>query len=201
MNQDNEKENLAKLILQDQLSYEEIGRRYGCSGANIKKVAKKLEIQIIPRRVINSSETFNKKEHKCLNCGKILDSSRKFCNSTCQSNFEYQQYITRWKNQEVPGHDVRYKLSPYVRRFLLEKYNYCCEKCSCNWKNPTTGLSILQIHHIDGDASNCSESNLQVLCPNCHAMTNNYGSLNTSSTRKYRKQDYQNFENSVRQFK
>ena len=32
-----EKENLQKYIIEDKLSYEEIGRMYGCTGANIKK--------------------------------------------------------------------------------------------------------------------------------------------------------------------
>lgn len=41
---ESEKENLVRLILQEKVSYEEIGRRYGCTGANIKKVAKRLGI-------------------------------------------------------------------------------------------------------------------------------------------------------------
>ena len=40
-----EKENLEKLILEEKLSYEEIGRRYNCTGANIKKVALRLKIE------------------------------------------------------------------------------------------------------------------------------------------------------------
>jgi biotin operon repressor len=42
----NEKENLERLINIDKVSYEEIGRKYGCSGANIKKQAKKLGIEL-----------------------------------------------------------------------------------------------------------------------------------------------------------
>lgn len=52
--------------------------------------------------------------------------------------------------------------------------------------NNESGLSILQIHHIDGDATNNKEQNLQVLCPNHHAMTEHFGSRNKNSTRKYR---------------
>ena len=33
------KEELEKLILEDGLSYEAIGRQFGCTGSNIKKVA------------------------------------------------------------------------------------------------------------------------------------------------------------------
>lgn len=70
---ESEKENLIKLIIEDKISYEEIGRRYGCTGSNIKKVAKRLGIELIQRRTINPSETFNKKEIKyCINCGKEI---------------------------------------------------------------------------------------------------------------------------------
>ena len=79
-------------------------------------------------------------------------------------------------------------LSAHIRRYLLEKANYTCEipGCGCNFINPYTNLSILQIHHIDGDATNNREENLQVLCPNHHAMTEHFGSRNKNSTRKYR---------------
>lgn len=79
-------------------------------------------------------------------------------------------------------------LSAHIRRYLLEKSSYTCEipGCGCNFVNPYTGLSILQIHHIDGDATNNNEENLQVLCPNHHAMTEYFGSRNKKSTRKYR---------------
>ena len=39
-----EKAYLKQAILVDKLSYEEIGRKYGCSGSNIKKVAQRLGI-------------------------------------------------------------------------------------------------------------------------------------------------------------
>lgn len=55
-----EKENLEKLILEGELSYEEIGYKYGCSGTNIRKVAKKLGIELPKRRKVNALETFNK---------------------------------------------------------------------------------------------------------------------------------------------
>ena len=43
---ENEKDILSQLIINEKLSYEEIGRRYGCTGANIKKVAKRLGISL-----------------------------------------------------------------------------------------------------------------------------------------------------------
>jgi hypothetical protein len=44
----------------DKLSYEEIGRKYGCSGSNIKKVAQRIGIELPRRRKVNPNETFNK---------------------------------------------------------------------------------------------------------------------------------------------
>ena len=35
-----------------------------------------------------------------------------------------------------------------------------------------------EIHHIDGNHYNNEESNLQLLCPNCHSLTPTFGALN-----------------------
>ena len=57
-----EKDVLERLINEEQKSYEEIGRIYGCSGKNIKNVAVRLGIVLKPRRVINECEHFNRKD-------------------------------------------------------------------------------------------------------------------------------------------
>ena len=49
MNWIEQKDKLEYLINVEKSSYEEIGRKYGCTGSNIKKQAKKLGI-IIPKR-------------------------------------------------------------------------------------------------------------------------------------------------------
>ena len=79
------------MILVDKLSYEEIGRRYNCSGSNIKKVASRIGIELPKRRKINDSKHFNKGTGKfniCLNCGKefkkISGYSNKFCCGECE---------------------------------------------------------------------------------------------------------------------
>lgn len=56
-------------------------------------------------------------------------------------------------------------------------------ECGWNEINPYTGLIPLQIHHIDGNCLNNEENNLELLCPNCHALTENYGNLNKNSQR------------------
>lgn len=51
-----------------------------------------------------------------------------------------------------------------------------CEKCEMEeWlDNPIP----LEIHHKDGDTLNNEMSNLELLCPNCHALTENYRGKN-----------------------
>jgi hypothetical protein len=54
-----------------------------------------------------------------------------------------------------------------------------CESCGLEeWQ----GKQIpLEVHHIDGNDLNSDLSNLQILCPNCHALTDNYKGRNINS--------------------
>lgn len=69
---------------------------------------------------------------------------------------------------------------------MLEKNNYKCELCGWGEENTYTHTIPLEIHHIDGDYTNNKEENLQVLCPNCHSLTETYKSHNKNG-RKRRK--------------
>lgn len=51
-----EKGNLERLILDEKRSYLYIGDMYGCSGTHIKNVARKLGINVSPRRRLSESE-------------------------------------------------------------------------------------------------------------------------------------------------
>lgn len=53
-----------------------------------------------------------------------------------------------------------------------------------------TGNVPLEIDHVDGDASNNLESNIRLLCPNCHALTSNFKNLNRGRGRKWRREKY-----------
>lgn len=44
----------------------------------------------------------------------------------------------------------------------------------------------LDIHHIDGDFKNDKKENLKLLCKNCHAQTETYGSKNNGNGRPYK---------------
>lgn len=126
----------------------------------------------------------NKEKFKnCLNCGKkLVRGQYKYCSLTCQKEYQRKKDVEKIFNGEKSGLKNATTSSPKIRdslrNYLLQKNNYSCEQCGCNWINPYSNQTILEIHHIDGDRTNNLEDNLQVLCPNCHAMTPNYKGLN-----------------------
>lgn len=67
-----------------------------------------------------------------------------------------------------------------TRCFILIslKRGHQCEVCGR--KTWMSNKIPLEVHHIDGDKLNNEESNLLLLCPNCHALTDNYRGKNNS---------------------
>lgn len=125
----------------------------------------------------------------CLNCNKLLNYKRKkFCSNYCQREFDYKKYIKDWKVGYKNGIKgiTRFGLSGHIRRFLFNKFKNKCSKCGWQKINKNTGLCPLDIHHIDGDYKNNKESNLVLLCPNCHSLTLNFKNLNKGRGRKWR---------------
>lgn len=57
--------------------------------------------------------------------------------------------------------------------------DHVCEKCNnIEW----FGKKIpLELHHVNGDRFDNRIENLQLLCPNCHALTDNYRAKNMSA--------------------
>ena len=125
----------------------------------------------------------------CLNCGNELKrKNKKFCDNFCQNEYQYKNYIQKWKDGKENGIRGKYQTSSYIRKYLLKKYNYQCARCGWGEINPFTNSLPLEIEHIDGDFSNNSENNLTILCPNCHSLTATYKGANKGSGRKKRKQ-------------
>lgn len=137
---------------------------------------------------IYNKKIINKNEF-CLFCGNKLSKRQyKFCNIFCYKKYSYNSYIEKWKNNEVSGSDkTSERLSIRIRKYIFQKYENKCCKCGWNEKNPKLNKSQLQINHIDGNPTNNTENNLELLCPNCHSLTPNFGGLNYGNGRKYRR--------------
>ncbi len=130
---------------------------------------------------------------KCLLCGKEFENkkwrNKKFCDGDCFQNYRYNQFILKWKNGLENGLITKDKVtSPYIRRYLFKKYNNKCCKCGWHEINLITKRIPLTINHIDGNYLNNSENNLELICPNCHSLTDTYGILNKGKGRKLRQE-------------
>lgn len=163
-------------------SYSEVLRKLDVNknGGNVQSLQK----IIVDNNISISHFTRKPNSQYCLNCGKKIPNGRKYCSNKCQADFEYKTYIERWKRGEISGIKGIDDISNNVKKYLFEKHQNSCQICGWNKINPYTKLVPLQIHHIDGDCMNNQENNLQLLCPNCHALTENFGSRNKNCTRK-----------------
>lgn len=122
----------------------------------------------------------------CKECGQELDRKQAiFCSHTCRRENEYRTNVQLWLEGKISGTTGElYQFKTFARRYLFTRANHQCTKCGWSDVHPITGKCPLQINHIDGNAANNDLSNLEVLCPNCHSMTENFGSLNKGSARR-----------------
>jgi hypothetical protein len=138
------------------------------------------------------SAIFNntKKEKKlkiCICCNIKFHSKpkiSKYCSKECEVKYRSDKTINEWKWGNNKGYSGKNMLvPPWLRKYMFRKFNSKC--CKCGWCeiNPTTNKTPLEVNHIDGNASNSKEENLELICPNCHSLTPNYRALNKNSKR------------------
>lgn len=71
--------------------------------------------------------------------------------------------------------DGKAHITTYRLKLKLIKAGLKNEKCeSCGATKWLNQKCPLELHHIDGNPSNNNFDNLQILCPNCHALSKNY---------------------------
>lgn len=90
-----------------------------------------------------------------------------------KDNSHYMTLVDYLANsQDIQTNKIRLKL-------LREGYKeYKCEKCGLSeWLGQPIAL---EVHHIDGDRTNNTIENFQLLCPNCHAQTDSYRGKNSA---------------------
>lgn len=134
------------------------------------------------------------KRRYCLNCNKeLLERQKiKYCSNKCQADSQYKAWVLDWnegKNTGGIGNNVR-AISKHLRKYLMIKFNNKCSLCNWGKTHSVTGKIPLEIDHIDGNAENNEESNLRLLCPNCHSLTPHFRNLNKGNGRKWRTKKY-----------
>lgn len=124
----------------------------------------------------------------CINCGlSKRTNGQKYCSSSCQQKYQYKEYISRWLSGEESGMRGTSDTSTMIKKYLIETRGRRCEIChNTRWLEHEIPISL---HHIDGLFSNNRPENLQLLCPNCHTFTPNFGKKNKSGRPRYFKKE------------
>jgi len=131
-------------------------------------------------------------ERVCISCGSRYRNTRKsrnYCSGSCSSahkaKIHREQKVKQWLGGDhaaalnAGGH-----LKYAIRLYLLQQANFQCSECGIELWHPKDGRCCLQIHHVDGNWKNNHPDNLQVICPNCHSLTDDYCSRNRGNGRK-----------------
>lgn len=118
----------------------------------------------------------------CKACGEIVNRAQKaFCNPKCFQNYCFKQRSALVKTGKYFSPSTK-----FLRRYLVETIGERCSCCGWDAKHPGTGRVPVEVEHMDGNWQNNAPSNLTLLCPNCHSLTDTYRALNRGRGRPYR---------------
>ena len=158
-----------------------------------RKLTEETKAKISKTLSKDKSHIYSSESNNCKNCGKlIIKRNNVFCNSKCCAEYITKTKISDWL--QCPEHFSKENMPDFIRRYLIDKYQGC-QICGWNEINSYTGKSPLQVHHIDGNCLNNDINNLQLLCPNCHSLTNTFGTLNNGNSKRYSYKQYRKLYN------
>lgn len=171
------RENRSCRVCEGQFKASKSSRKYTCSDACLEMFSTRTRTG--PK---------NKERGECSVCHKKIQSRNKlFCGGKCHG-IHKQSIIF----QKIENGDTSYPARS-VRKYLIHKHGNQCMECGWNKVNEKSGVVPIQLDHIDGNSDNNALNNVRLLCPNCHSLTPNYGSLNRMgrlSKRNQTKKEY-----------
>ena len=132
----------------------------------------------------------NEKRSKAFICKEISCKPETLENFFKKNGIEYRGNIGNkgWKISNIRISALEYLKqdnvkAPVLRKKLIQD-GIKKEKCeSCGLDKWMERKIPLELHHKDGDRFNNKLENLQILCCNCHALTENYGVKNIKNNR------------------
>lgn len=159
-----DRDELEKLIAEG-LSSRDIAKRLGLSQATVSRYTKKFGL--VPNGY--KSKTYSNRFTYCDTCGKKITRGYKKC-------------LSCYPRKRMPIDQLK-NPAKVIRKLLLDKRGHKCENCGISlWQDyPIT----LELHHKDGNSKNNDDSNVQLLCPNCHSQSWDYRfTMNKVSSRR-----------------
>lgn len=120
---------------------------------------------------------------KCINCDSELKHGTKYCCHECQNEYQYKSRIKNWLSGKHNGMRGKTATVVWIKRYLIEQRGEKCELCGWAEINSHTGNVPIELSHKDGNFKNNKIENLELVCPNCHSLTDSYRSLNNGNGR------------------
>lgn len=198
-----ERRNSILKLRKEGLSYNKIAKQlscnkslvaYYCGRCNIdeqnKKLESKLEYEKIVCELIKNLDNINQVckalNKKATNTNKIAIEKiiSKYNIDISHFKIDYSNRRIQKKNDdEVFIENSTYTTSNLKKRLIKSGYKiYECERChNTMWEGHPIPL---QVHHINGNHQDNRLENLQLLCPNCHALTDSYCGKNMNKYKK-----------------
>lgn len=169
-----ERQELEQLIIEHH-SIQRIADAVGVSYTTIRYWLKRLDLK--SDGGIHMPMPAKPKAH-CLNCGMLVKQRPNvYCSLTCQQKFRRKSKIENGEREPR-----------LLKNYLLDTRERKCEVCGIEeWMGQPAPL---ELDHKDGDSSNNELDNLRLICPNCHAQTENYKGRNKGNGRFLRRERY-----------
>lgn len=198
-----EKENLEKMINEDKLDLLEISKHYHVGMSYLKRIIKELKIdrRAIPtmRRKYKDESIVEAVKNNVSIAGVLRDlglreigGNYSYINKRIKDlNLDTSHFTGQlWSKGKTvdrdkisspisaPLEDIfanKVKIQSACLKERLIKAGLKEHRCECCGNSEWNGKPIpTELHHIDGNHNNNALNNLQILCPNCHAQTDNY---------------------------
>jgi len=132
-----------------------------------------------------SEEDKIKKSKSAKNSNKVLNANQKNSKNRIQNNPEYWVGLKnkRKENRKVKILSLDFKSLSFERLRERIKYEQNCKCNKCGLDKWLDNDLPLELEHKDGNHFNNNRENLEMLCPNCHALTDTWRGRNKNHKR------------------
>lgn len=112
-----------------------------------------------------------KKEKHCLNCGSLIPNRNIYCDNKCEADYFIKQTFKLLLESKFDEIGNKATIDRVTKKYLISLFGEKCSRCGWDEINPWTNKIPIELNHKDGNPENHNLNNCELLCPNCHSLT------------------------------